>query len=279
MTSSGPSRADANLRGWRARGHVIIYESDTPAGKAFDVALIAAILLSLGVVMLESVASIAEEHGTLLRSLEWFFTVLFTVEYVLRLLCVGSPRSYARSFYGLVDLFSILPTYASLLLPGARFLVVLRGFRVLRIFRVLKLVHYVTEMETLLRALRASKRKVLVFVYGVVTTTAIIGSLMYLIEGAENGFTSIPRSIYWAIVTLTTVGYGDISPQTPLGQTAAAVVMMLGWGTLAVPTGIVGVELARAERDVGVSGQACRQCSAEGHDLDARYCKHCGAKL
>ena len=279
MTSSGPSRADANLRGWRARGHVIIYESDTPAGKAFDVALIAAILLSLVVVMLESVASIAEQHGTLLRALEWFFTVLFTVEYVLRLLCVGSPRSYARSFYGLVDLFSILPTYASLFLPGARFLVVLRGFRVLRIFRVLKLVHYVTEMETLLRALRASKRKVLVFVYGVVTTTAIIGSLMYLIEGAENGFTSIPRSIYWAIVTLTTVGYGDISPQTPLGQTAAAVVMMLGWGTLAVPTGIVGVELARAERDVGVSGQACRQCSAEGHDLDARYCKHCGAKL
>jgi voltage-gated potassium channel len=264
--------------GWRARAHEIIYEAETPAGKAFDVALIVTILLSILVVMLESVPSIAERYGGVLRLAEWAFTVLFTVEYVLRLLCVGVPASYARSFFGVVDLLAVLPTYVSLFIPGAQALIVIRALRILRVFRVLKLVHYVSETEDLVRAMRASARKILVFLFAVVTLAVILGSLMYLVEGPEHDFTSIPKGIYWAIVTLTTVGYGDLTPQTTGGQMVASLIMILGYGIIAVPTGIVTVEMGLARRS-HVSTEACRDCSAEGHDVDATYCKFCGAKL
>jgi voltage-gated potassium channel len=267
--------------GWRGRVYEIIFESDTPAGKAFDIALIFTILASTAVVMLESMASIRAEYGELLLALEWIFTGLFTVEYILRLACLGSPLSYARSFYGAVDLLAILPTYASVFVPGARYLTVVRMLRILRVFRVLRLVQYLQAMETLRAALRASSKKIFVFVTGVLILVTILGSMMYLIEGPKNGFTSIPRGIYWAIVTLTTVGYGDIAPQTDGGQTMAAFVMILGYGIIAVPTGIVSVELAQAQARAPqpVSGQACSHCSAEGHDPDARYCKVCGGQL
>jgi voltage-gated potassium channel len=266
--------------GWRARAHEVIFESDTPAGIAFDVLLIGAILLSILVVMLESVASVRAEHGTSLRLAEWAFTVLFTVEYGLRLACVGRPGRYARSFFGVVDLLSILPTYVSLAVPGAQALLVIRTIRILRAFRVLKLAHYVNESETLVRALYASRRKILVFVLGVFTLVVVFGSLMYLIEGPEHGFTSIPRGIYWAVVTLTTVGYGDISPQTNLGQAVAVCIMILGYGIIAVPTGIVTAELTKAgARAAQVSGQACPSCGADAHAADALHCRLCGARL
>ena len=266
------------LTGWRARAHEVIYEADTPSGKAFDVALIAAILASIIVVMLESVAEVRAEHGDALRAAEWAFTLLFTVEYVLRLLCVERPGRYAASFYGIVDLLAIVPTYLSVLLPGAQYLIVIRSLRILRVFRVLKLAHYMEEIEVMARALRASARKILVFLYSVLTLVVVLGALMYLIEGAENGFTSMPRSVYWAIVTLTTVGYGDIAPQTAPGQVLASAIMILGYGIIAVPTGIVTVEMSRASRQP-ISGQACPACAAEGHAHDAVHCKYCGSKL
>ena len=269
---------DTALTGWRARTHEVIYESDTAAGKAFDVGLIAAIVISVVAVMMESVADYREAHGSTLRAVEWFLTVLFTIEYVVRLVCVTQPRRYATSFFGVVDLLAIAPTYLSFFLPGAQYLAVIRALRILRVFRVLKLAHYVAEIEVLTSAMRASARKILVFVYAMLTLVVILGSLMYLIEGPEHGFTSIPRGVYWAIVTLTTVGYGDISPVTSGGQAMAAAIMILGYGIIAVPTGIVTVEMSRAAR-APVSGQACPSCSAEGHDRDAQHCKHCGAKL
>jgi voltage-gated potassium channel len=273
-------RESAHLSGWRAAGHEIIFESDTPAGKAFDVALIFAIFSSIVVVMLESVATIQAEHGAALTAAEWVLTGLFTVEYILRLLCVGSPKRYARSFFGLVDLFSILPTFASLLVPGTQALVVIRTVRILRVFRVLKLANYVRESETMMRALVASRRKIEVFLSAVLMLVVISGSLMYVIEGPENGFTSIPRGIYWAIVTLTTVGYGDIAPQTNLGQAISAMIMIMGYGIIAVPTGIVSVQMARAENQAHtVSGQACPSCGGGGHASDAEFCRLCGARM
>ena len=266
------------LHGWRATLHEIIFEADTPAGKAFDVALIAAILTSVGVVVLESVQPVREAHGLLLRRVEWGFTVLFTVEYALRLLAVARPLKYARSFYGVVDLLAILPTYLDLLLPGGRVLVVVRSLRILRVFRIFKLAEYVGQAQVLRDALRASRYKITVFLVTVLSSVLIVGSLLYLVEGPSSGFTSIPTSVYWAVVTLTTVGYGDIAPQTPLGQALAACAMILGYGILAVPTGIVTVELANAARGK-VSTQACPACGAEGHDVDARFCKWCGASL
>jgi len=277
-SSSPRQEPDDGLTGWRATVHEVIYGVDTPAGKGFDVALIAAILLSISVVMLESVRSIRLEHGLLLRRAEWTFTLLFTVEYALRLVCVGRPLRYARSFFGIVDLLAILPTYVSLLVPGAQYLLVVRVLRILRVFRVLKLAHYLAEVDVMMRAIRASLRKILVFMYAVLTLVLILGSLMYIIEGPEHGFTSIPRGVYWAIVTLTTVGYGDISPQTPAGQMLASIIMILGYGIIAVPTGIVTAEMTRAARD-GVPGKACQQCAAEGLDADAVYCKLCGVRL
>jgi len=264
---------------WRKILFEIIFEADTPAGKGFDLALIFVILLSVLTVMLDSVSSIRARHGALLYALEWGFTLVFTVEYILRLLCVGRPVRYAVSFFGIVDLLAILPTYLSLLIFGSRYLAVVRVLRVLRVFRVLKLGHHTKEAGVLKKALYASHRKILIFLFVVLTLVVIIGSLMHLIERGTNGFTSIPASVYWAIVTLTTVGYGDISPQTGLGQFLAAVVMILGYSIIAVPTGIVTVEWSQASRRQQANTQACPSCSAEGHDNDAVYCKFCGAKL
>ncbi len=263
---------------WRYKIHEVIFEADTPAGKTFDVVLIFSIIASVIAVMLDSVASIRESHQTLLYSIEWFFTILFTIEYILRLLCIGRPSQYAKSFFGIVDLLAILPTYISLVMPGTQYLLVIRLLRILRVFRVLKLVQYVGEAQMLMTALRASRRKITVFIFTVLTLVIIFGSLMYVIEGEKNGFTSIPRSAYWAIVTLTTVGYGDISPQTNAGQLLACVIMIMGYGIIAVPTGIVTAELAYAKHEK-INTQACPECSAEGHDNDAEYCKFCGAKL
>lgn len=262
----------------KSRLHEVIFEADTPAGKAFDVILILCILMSVAVVMFDSVGDIRREHADLLRFLEWFFTVLFTVEYMLRLYCVGRPLKYAASFFGIIDLLAILPTYISLVFPGGHYLSVIRILRVLRIFRILKLAHHLGEARLLVRALHDSRRKITVFLFAVFTLVIICGSLMYVVEGEENGFTSIPRSVYWAVVTLTTVGYGDISPKTSLGQALAALIMVMGYGIIAVPTGIVTVGISRAYgRDI--STQACPECSAEGHESDARYCRYCGAKL
>ncbi len=264
----------------RHRLHEIIFEADTPAGKAFDIGLIASIALSIIVVMLDSIQDFRDQHGEMLFFIEWFFTVLFTAEYLLRLFSVGRPRQYALSFYGIVDFLSIIPTYLSLLLPGTQYLLVIRILRVLRIFRILKLAQYVNEARQLKHALRGSHRKITVFLFTVLNIVVIIGAVMYIVEGGENGFTSIPRSIYWAIVTVTTVGYGDISPQTNFGQTLSALLMITGYAILAVPTGIVTAEWAmRNYQRLTVSTQSCPQCSAEGHDADATFCKHCGSAL
>jgi len=262
----------------RSKLQEIIFEADTTAGKLFDVLLIVSIIISVVAVMLGSVSSISDQYGNLLYSIEWFFTILFTVEYILRLLCIGRPFRYAISFFGLVDLLAIIPTYLDQIFPGTHFLLVIRVLRVLRIFRVLKLVQYLSEAQLLMQALRASRRKITVFLFTVLTLVIILGSMIYVIEGEKNGFTSIPRSIYWAIVTLTTVGYGDISPQTGFGQALAALIMILGYSIIAVPTGVVTAEISHV-RSRKISTQACTQCGAEGHDPDARFCKMCGARL
>lgn len=263
----------------RARLHEIIFEADTRAGRIFDIALIWLILLSVATVILESVSSVRAQHGKLLYALEWLFTLLFTVEYGLRLLSVRRPLRYATSFFGVVDLLAIIPTYLSIFLPGSQYLLVIRILRLLRVFRLLKLSEYVAEADTLRLALRAARRKISVFISAVVLLVVIIGALMYVVEGEEHGFTSIPTSIYWAIVTLTTVGYGDLSPRTPLGQMLASMVMVIGYGIIAVPTGIVTVELAQAARRKDITRQSCPACAAEGHDVDALFCKYCGTKL
>lgn len=258
--------------------HEIIFEADTPAGKAFDVVLIVAILVSVGVVMLDSIEEVHNTIPGVLLSLEWTFTIMFTIEYIIRLLIVRKPLKYATSFYGVVDLLAILPTYLSLLIPGSHFLAVVRALRTIRIWRVLKLAHHVSELNHLGKALVASSRKILVFLLTVFIIVIILGSFMYLIEPAEAGFSSIPRSIYWAIVTITTVGYGDISPQTILGQIVASFAMIIGYAIIAVPTGIVTVELASHAKK-SISTQVCPDCSREGHDPDAEWCKFCGGKL
>ncbi|MCH7892782.1 MAG: ion transporter [Gemmatimonadetes bacterium] len=262
----------------RHRAYAVIFGHDTRPGRIFDVVLIGVILASVLVIMLESVTSVRAEYGHLLRGAEWFFTLLFTVEYVTRLWCVGRPLTYAKSPLGLIDLLSVLPTYISLLVPGGQVITVVRILRVLRVFRILKLAHYVGEARVLARALRASQYKITIFVLFIFTITVIVGSFMYLIEGPSNGFTSIPVSMYWAIVTMTTVGYGDIAPHTVGGRILASALMILGYGVIAVPTGILSVELARASRP-DVSTQACPNCSREGHDADAQYCKFCGSEL
>lgn len=266
------------MAGTRERIHEIIFEADSPAGKFFDLALLFCILASVFIVMLDSVQHYRTEHGTLLRVLEWVFTGLFTVEYVLRLYSVRGRLAYATSFFGVIDLLAVIPSYVSLLLPGAQSLLVIRILRLLRIFRVLKLAQFVGEAGVLLRALAASRRKITIFLGFVLSLTVILGTVMYLIEGGIPGtrFTSIPRSVYWAIITLTTVGYGDITPTTDLGQVVAGAVMLLGYGILAVPTGIVTVELAHARN---ISTQYCPSCSRHGHDEDARFCKFCGEEL
>jgi len=271
-------KENASSQRLRATLHEIIFEADTPAGKAFDVGLMVSIVASVVMVMLDSVSSMRQAYGGLLYLGEWVFTLLFTVEYILRMYCVGRPLAYAGSFFGVVDLLAVLPTYLSIFFPGTQYFLVIRVLRVLRIFRVLKLVKYVGETRLLMQALRASRRKITVFLFAVLTLVIIFGSLMYLIEDPASGFTSIPRSIYWAIVTLTTVGYGDISPQTNFGQAVSAIIMIIGYGIIAVPTGIVTAELTQVYKR-SVSTQACPQCSAEGHDTDAKFCKYCGSTL
>ncbi len=263
---------------WRNQLHTIIYEADTRGGKLFDVALLLAIIISIIAVSLESVESINSQYGQLLRTVEWTLTILFTVEYILRLISVQRPMQYARSFFGIIDLLATFPTYLALLIPGAQTLLVIRVLRLLRVFRVFKMGAYLQEAEVLRSALWASRRKIIVFLAAVLTSVIIVGSLIYVIEGEAAGFTSIPVGIYWAIVTLSTVGYGDVAPITPLGQMLAGVVMLLGFGIIAVPTGIVSLELARPG-SLSVSGQACTSCGREGHDLDAVYCKYCAAEL
>ena len=268
-------------RGWRDVLFEVIFEADTAAGKWFDIVLILCIVLSVAVVMLDSVGSVNAEYGRLLKAAEWFFTILFTIEYVLRLLCVRVPIRYAVSFFGIVDLLAVLPTYVSVLVPAGRYLAVVRVvrvLRVLRIFRVLNLGQHAREAALLKQALYASRRKIEVFLLAVLTLVVIIGSLMYVVEGGKNGFTSIPRSVYWAVVTLTTVGYGDISPSTAVGQFLAALVMILGYSIIVVPTGLVTVEISKASAERPGS-RACPSCSAEGHDGDAEYCKRCGSRL
>ena len=266
---------------WKAikhKLHTIIFEADTSKGKLFDVSLIFLIILSVIAVMLNSVKPINLHYGNLLYIAEWVFTIIFTVEYILRLVSVGKPMKYATSFFGIVDLVAFIPTYLSVFIPGSEMFLVVRVLRVLRIFRVLKILPYITEAQMLRRALVASRRKIFVFLLAVLLIVIIMGSMMYVIEGEENGFTSIPRSIYWSIVTLTTVGYGDISPNTPLGQILASIIMIFGYGLIAVPTGIVTVEIARGKSNT-FNTQACPECSAKGHDSDAKNCKYCGAEL
>ena len=259
---------------WRDRWHTIIFGHDTPAGRTFDVWLIVLVLGSIVVVILESLPELPRDQRRILLAAEWIITSLFSIEYVMRLLTARTALRYATSFFGIVDLLAILPTYLSLIFPGAQALGVVRGIRVLRVFRIFKLGEYITESETLGRALYASRRKILVFLSAVLALIVVIGAMMYLIEGAASGFTSIPTSMYWAVVTLTTVGYGDIAPQTTVGRVLASLVMIMGYGIIAVPTGIVSAEIARAGRAV-----ACPNCGVLQHDADARYCKRCGAPL
>jgi voltage-gated potassium channel len=268
----------AKSSGWRRELHEVIFEADTRAGRAFDLTVLWLILASILAVLLESVPAVRTALGRELQWFEWGITILFTIEYVLRLVAVERPLAYARSFFGIVDLLAILPTYLSLFFPGAQSLLVIRSLRLLRVFRVLKLAHFVGEASMLRRALRASSRKIAVFLVTVLTLVLIIGSAMYLIEGPENGFTSIPLAIYWAIVTMTTVGYGDLAPQTVLGRILASAVMIVGYGIIAVPTGIVTAELTALGRG-GVSAQACPACGLAAHEPDARFCRRCGAAL
>lgn len=264
--------------GWRRQLYTIIFEADTAAGKLFDVVLIASIILSVLAVMLDSVESIRQDYGSQLYVTEWVFTILFTIEYVLRIACVDNKRGYIFSFFGIVDFLAIIPTYIGLFVPASRYLLVIRSLRILRIFRVLKLVQYINEANFLKEALKASRRKIFVFLFAVLTLVIIAGSLLYVVEGAENGFTSIPRSIYWAIVTLTTVGFGDIAPQTSLGQALASIIMILGYGIIAVPTGIVSYEMSNSLKSQLFSPE-CPNCRKKQHEIDALYCNQCGSKL
>jgi voltage-gated potassium channel len=272
-------KSTADKTKWKQRLYDIIFEADTPAGRTFDIVLLAAIVASVLVVMLESVAEFKVKIGGWLVGLEWFFTILFTLEYLARLWVVNHKRKYVLSFFGLIDLISILPTYLGLFFIGAQSLLVIRSIRLLRIFRVLKLVKLLGASNTLVLAIRASQYKIAVFMIAVVTTVIIAGTMMFLIEGEANGFTSIPKSIYWAIVTMTTVGYGDIAPQTTLGQTVASFIMILGYGIIAVPTGIVSSEMMSLKSKEKLSTQVCPHCLKEGHDSDAVHCKYCGDKL
>ena len=271
---------DQHHSNWRTRLHEIIYEADTRKGKIFDLVLIVAIIASILLVMLESVKSLDAKYHPFFNVSEWVITILFTIEYIVRIITVKKPSRYIFSFYGIIDLLSTIPKYVSLFIGGAHALVALRGLRLLRIFRILKLARFVGATENLGKALIASRYKIFVFISSVLVICIIIGTLMYLIEGDESGFTNIPISIYWTIVTLTTVGYGDIAPQSPMGQFLASIVMILGYGIIAIPTGIVTVEMAKGKGpSVHMNTQACPNCSAGMHKDDARYCYRCGEKL
>lgn len=278
---SDPTRA--NFSPIKESIHEIIFEADTPAGKYFDIVLMAFIVASVIVVMLESISELNIRYANIFFILEWAFTIFFTIEYLLRIYCVYQPKKYMTSFFGLVDLLAILPTYLSLFISGTHYLAVIRALRLLRVFRIFKLANFLEESTTIMKALKASRPKITVFLFFIVLMVTIIGSMMYLVEsGNDSSFTSIPRSIYWAIVTLTTVGYGDIAPQTELGQFLAAIVMILGYAVIAVPTGIVSAEMVSqtdAKHKTPLNSQSCQNCSAEGHSDDALFCRKCGESL
>ena len=259
----------------------IIFEAETPKGYIFDICLLLSICLSILCVILESVDSIRNEYGDILRLAEWAFTIFFTIEYLLRIICVDKPWRYLTSFYGIVDLMAIIPTYLSLVVTGTQSLLVVRSLRLLRVFRVFKLVHFVSEAEVLKKALKASRQKITVFLWFVAAAVVIIGSLMYIVEDNSSGFTSIPVSMYWAVVTMTTVGYGDITPASSLGKFIASLVMVLGYGVIAVPTGIVTAEVSRVSRTSRkrANTRTCDDCFHEGHEAGAHFCLKCGAKL
>ena len=289
-------------QGWRLRLYAVIFESETRAGRLFDLALIAVILLSVMVVVLDSVASIRARWGNVFTVFEWGFTAVFTLEYVARLVCLRKPARYARSFYGVIDLLALLPTYLAILMPALSVLIDVRILRLLRVFRIFKMSHYAAEYRTLVAALAASRRKIMVFVGFVMMVVLVLGTLMYVVEGPQHGFTSIPVAVYWAISTMTTVGFGDLVPKTDIGRAIASVMMLLGWGVLAVPTGIVSAEMVKYGRD-GLpmppvasavagghglfaaaappqdTGRACAGCGATGHASDAAFCRRCGKAL
>ena len=267
---------------WRYKLHEIIYEADTPIGKFFDIALLMAILVSIIAVMLESIEEIDQEYHRALNITEWIITIIFTFEYIARIISIKRPKVYILSFFGIIDLLSTIPMYLSYFFVGTHALVAFRALRLLRIFRILKLVRYVGASRMLIKALKASRAKIFVFLFTVVILCAILGTIMYLIEGQnDSGFTSIPRSIYWAIVTLTTVGYGDIAPATPLGQLIASMIMILGYGIIAIPTGIVSAEYVKSDKKdtIHTNTQTCPNCNAVYHIDNAKYCSDCGSEL
>jgi voltage-gated potassium channel len=264
---------------FKHRLHVIILEADTPMGKAFDIMLLLAILASVFVVMLDSVSSISTKFASLFFYLEWMFTIFFTIEYFLRIYITKNPiKNYVLSFYGIIDFLAILPTYLSLILVGSHFMMVIRIFRLIRVFRILKLGRYVGATQVLKESFMNSRHKIAVFLEVIITIVVLMGSIMYIIEGPENGFTSIPRGIYWAIVTLTTVGYGDIAPTTVAGQFIASAIMIMGYAIIAVPTGIVSTEFSKSQK-VKLNTQICENCNFDEHDDDAKFCKKCGSSL
>lgn len=268
-------------KGWKRNLHVIIYGTHTPAGRLFDILLLVLIVYSIVIVMLESVPRFDDQYHNFLNISEWVITILFTIEYILRIICIKRPKSYIFSFFGVIDFLSTVPKYLSYFLIGSQYLTAFRALRLLRVFRILKLARFVGESNNLIKSLKASRTKILVFVFFVLVVSVLLGTLMYLIEGPEHGFNSIPHSVYWTIVTLTTVGYGDISPETPLGQLIATLIMIIGYGIIAVPTGIVSAEYASSKNKTQEidSGRSCANCSAEIHRADAHYCRKCGNDL
>ena len=279
---------DKTNKNWKVKLHEIIYEADTPAGKLFDVILLIAIIASIILVMLESVKSIDVRFHNFLNISEWIITILFTIEYIARIITVKRPIKYITSFYGIIDLLSTIPKYLSLIFGGVHALAALRALRLLRVFRILKLARFLGASNNLVNALKASRAKISVFLFAVVIVAVILGTIMYLVEGEENGFTNIPKSVYWCIVTLTTVGFGDIAPQTPLGQFIASMVMILGYGIIAVPTGIVSAEYTahskskdepKKDNTVHVNTQCCSNCLNEKHQDGAEFCFKCGCEL
>jgi voltage-gated potassium channel len=285
MNNSTPTSATAAApfgkpdSGWRLRLYTIIFEADTVAGRRFDIWLIVAILASILVVILDSVHSVDNRYDAAINALEWMFTLLFTAEYAIRLACVRYPMRYVASFFGVIDLLSFLPTYLGFFIPEVHTLLDVRILRLIRIFRIFKLTLYVQEYQVLTSAVAASRRKIMVFLSVVLMVVLLMGTIMYVVEGPKNGFTSIPTAMYWAVVTMTTVGYGDIAPHTGAGKAIASLMMLLGWGVLAVPTGIVTAEMTTQRLQRRPTTRTCHHCLSEGHEADAKFCKDCGAPL
>lgn len=268
-------------KSWKQKIHEVIYGTHTPAGKLFDILLLVLIVYSVIIVMLESIPTFDQRHHKFLNFSEWIVTILFSIEYILRIVSINRPKKYIFSFFGIVDLLSTIPKYLSLFLIGSQYITAFRILRLLRVFRILKLVRFVGESNNLIRALNASRTKIFVFVFFVIVISVLLGTVMYIVEGPTHGFTSIPHSVYWTIVTLTTVGYGDISPETPLGQFIATLIMIIGYGVIAVPTGIVSAEYTSSainKKDVDVE-RTCPECGTEILRLDAEYCRQCGHRL